>query len=484
MLYVVFNTIALFALSYECFRRLQGVNYRPQRGYFKLLLSPYFAALSAVCGVAITVKYCQLPPYISTILYAVAAVVFAVIPRKSPLKFTKRIWRFAVVQLALCFVVCFFDVAMFAVIALPFIALVSEGICFPIDRAIAKYYIKKAQKKLALSNVTVIAVTGSYGKTSVKDMLSALLDDSVAPQGSCNTPLGIAGFINKTDLYYVKYLVLEFGARRRGDIEELCRLYRPKYGIVTGVCPQHMSTFKTWDNVIATKRELVENLPECGVCVLNCKDETAMSYVNAGECRKVASNGEIAVTLDDVTVDGALLSVTHGKTAKQIRLPQITEHVTDTLSMCLAMCLILKQSFTKTLALSANIKQTPHRMEISKAPNCYIIDDSYNGSIKGVVSAANTLTRFTQRKTVITQGLVECGRQRKQFNVKCGLILGQACDVAIVLGSNRKYLAEGLKQTKCKVILAKKLKEAVALAQPYLTGENSLLLFQNDLPDF
>ena len=68
-------------------------------------------------------------------------------------------------------------------------------------------------------------------------------------------------------------------------------------------------------------------------------------------------------------------------------------------------------------------------------------------------------------------------------HVECGRILGSVCDVAVVLGANRKYLAEGLRQTSCKVLFAKSLKQAVALAQPYLNGENSLLLFQNDLPD-
>lgn len=484
MIYIIINTVAYFALSYECFRQLQGLSYRPQRGYYKLLLSPYFAVLALIQGAVLAVYFCDFPQYISTILYAVAAVVFAAIPRKSPLKFTKRILRMLVVELAISFVLCYFDVVMFAVIALPCVPLCALAVCLPIDIGVARHYLKKAQLKLAKSDVTVIAITGSYGKTTVKDMLAAILDDAVTPAGSCNTPLGIAGFINKTDLYYAKYLILEFGARRRGDIEELCKLYRPKFGIVTGVCPQHLSTFKTLDNVIATKRELVENLPSNGVCVLNSADELALSFVNAGVCQKTASCDDLSVKLDKITVDGSHLSVSYGKTTKQIVLPQITAHVVDSFAMCLKMCLTLKQSFTKTLALTSNVKQTPHRMEISKAANCYIIDDGYNASITGIRSATNTLSHFTQTKVVITQGLVECGKRRRELNVECGKMLGEACDVAVVLGANNKFLDEGLRQTKCKVIFAKKLKQAVELAQPYLSGESSLLWFQNDLPDF
>lgn len=484
MLIIAINTAAFFALSYECFRRLQGASYRPQRGYFRLLLSPYYAALAIVQGAVWAVRFCQAYEWIICILYAVPAVIFAVIPRKSPLKFTKRVLRFAVVQLALSFTLCYFKADVFAVLALPFITLISFAVCLPIDAAVARHYIKKAQKKLAQSNVTVIAVTGSYGKTSVKDMLATLLDDSVCPSGSCNTPLGIASFINKTDLYYAKHLVLEFGAKKRGDIAELCRLFKPKHGIVTGVCPQHLSTFKTFDNIVATKRELVEGLPDNGVCVINARDKTAMSYMQVGGCKKVSTDELAAVILDGISTDGARLNVKYGKTSKQVLLPEISAHVSDTFAMCLTMCLLLKQSFTKTLLRVADVKQTPHRMEISKHPNCFIIDDGYNGSLAGIRSAARTLSYFTHFKTVITQGLVECGSKRKEYNVECGRTLGSVCNVAIVLGKNKRYLAEGLAATDCNVIFADNLKQAVKLAQPYLNGENSILLFQNDLPDF
>lgn len=483
MPYIVINSIAFWALSYECFRRLQALSYRPQRGYGKLLLSPYFAVLIVVCAVSVTVKHCALYPFITSIAYAASAVVFAAIPRKSPLKFTKRIWRMLIVQLALSALLCYFGVDSYCVVGLPIVTLCSLVLCLPIDLAISRHYIVKAQSKLNQSGVTVIAITGSYGKTSVKDMLASLLENSACPLGSCNTPLGIASYINKANLSNVKYLVLEFGARRRGDIAQLCKLYRPEYGIVTGVCPQHLSTFKTWNNVVAAKRELVDNLPADGVCVLNAMDETATSYVNAGVCRKVASNQLAAVALEDITVSGARLSVCCDKANNQVQLPQITAHVTDTFSMCLTMCLTLGQSLTDTLSCTVNVKQTPHRMEISKAPNCYIIDDGYNASVTGIQSAAHTLSYFKQFKVVITQGLVECGRKRRELNVKCGQTLGKACNVAVVLGANKKYLAEGLSQTDCKVIYAKNLKQAVELSQPYLQGESSILLFQNDLPD-
>ncbi len=484
MPYLIIEPFLLWFLSYDCFRRLQNADYRPARGYFRLLYSPYFVALALLQVLSVLVQIYALPRYVTDICCAVIGVVFACIPHKVRFKFTKRVIRMLCVQLAVLIGISFASIITYAVAALPFITLVSLVLCMPIDFAVARYYIRKARHKLENSNVTVIAVTGSYGKTSVKDMLCSLLDDSACASGSCNTPLGIAAYINKTDFYYVKYLVLEFGARKRGDIAELCRLYKPKYGIVTGVCAQHLSTFKSLDNVITAKRELVECLPENGVCVLNYADEIAAGFVNAGECRKQLSNDDVSVQTNKITVDGTELSVSYRKTVKSVRLPQITAYTADTFLMCLKMCLTVGQSFTKTLQRAVNVRQTPHRMEISKAQNCYIIDDGYNGNIVGVTSMAKTLNLFDRHKTVITQGLVECGSKRKELNIQCGRILGEACDVAIVLGANAKFLEKGLKQTDCTVFRVKNLKQAVAQAQGYLNGpDNSILLFQNDLPD-
>ena len=460
---------------------MQSNSYRPERGYAKIIISPYFATLIAAQITAALFYAYKLPEYCLSIVYFAAACPWTFLKRKCPLKFTKRIWRIIAMQTIVLFLLCYFVGNAFFVASLPLITLLSLIVCLPIDNAIAKRYLKKASIKLEKSGVTVIAVTGSYGKTSVKDMLTSLLDDSVSPVGSCNTPLGIASFINKTDFYYVKYLVLEFGARQKGDILELCKLYKPSCGIITGVCAQHLSTFKTLDNVVSTKRELVEYLSEKGFCVLNDSDEIASGFVNSGNCRKILSHNGLSVNIEKVDFSGTALKVGYGKISRSVILPQVTEYVADTFALCLQTALNLKQSFTKTISRADDVKQTPHRMELIKTERGYILDDSYNGSVAGIESCVKTLSNFSCVKTVITQGLVECGKQRKQMNIQCGRLLGGACDVAIVLGKNSKFLASGLSETNCKTVFAKNLKRAVELAQPYIQG--GILLFQNDLPD-
>lgn len=478
----VLSAVCLVAVSLECFRVLQATGYRPQRGYIKLLISWYFLSLAVVEALAVALYLCaQYAIYYNFAIYVLLAVGCNLFKRKSPIKITKRVWRMLAVQFILLVLTCILLDAVFCVIFLPLFTLVSWAICLPIDLLVAQHYIAMAQSKLVASGVKVVAITGSYGKTSVKDMLAALLCDSIAPGGSCNTPLGIASFINTTDLSGFSYLVLEFGARRRGDIAQLCRLYKPTYGVVTGVCEQHLSTFHTLDNIIATKRELVENLPKNGFCVLNANDSYAVSFCETGCCPKYLSYDGLQIQLESINFEGSRFSVQIGSTGSKICLPQISEHTADTLAMCIQAVTCLGQNVDTTLARIVNVKQTPHRLQLMQGANCHILDDSYNGSTVGVASCCRTLAHFNCTKVVITQGLVECGCRRKQLNIECGQMLGNSCDVAVVLGRNAKYLSEGLQNTSCKVYLAKNLTEAVQIANKYVNG--GILIFQNDLPD-
>lgn len=478
----IISALCLTVVSVECLRVLQQASYRPQRGYFKIFLTVYYLALLIVQLASILLYvYVDFYCYINLVLFAMLLIGVCVVRRKCPLKLTKRVARIFTVEAVILIVLCVFVESCFFVWLLPLLVLIAWAICLPIDAAIARHFLTLARNKLSKSNVTVVAITGSYGKTSVKDMLSALLKDSISPAGSCNTPLGIAAYVNKTDLTGARYLILEFGARRRGDIAELCKLYTPRYGIVTGVCAQHLSTFKCLDNVIATKRELVQYLPQDGFCVLNSADEIVAGFASVGNCTKYLSNEGLQVDVQTVDMHGTHLKLKLGEQMSDVCLPQITDYVKDTFAMCLQMTLKLNQSLDDTLKRVPFVTQTQHRMQLVKGANCYIIDDSYNGSIVGVKSCACTLKQFNCVKVVITQGLVECGKNRKVMNIQCGEILGGVCHVAVVLGRNAKYLAEGLNKTACRVIFAQNLKQAVSLASEHVDG--GILLFQNDLPD-
>lgn len=478
-LYGVWCAIALLCCSLESFRVLQSTGYRPQRGYVKVFATWYFALLVVAAALTVLWKYFFAIDAVLCGIYTAISVPIVFIKRKSPLKITPRVARMLGVEFVLLCVGCCF-VLYFWVLLLPVFVLASWLVCLPVDVAIGKKFLRLACEKLKKYDLTVIAITGSYGKTSTKDMLQSMLAESIAPTGSCNTPLGIAKFINNTDLSGYKYLILEFGARKKGDIAELARLFAPHVGIVTGVCEQHMSTFKTWENLLATKCELMTSLPADGFCVL--ADKSVHNFATVGECKKYLKIG-VRTSERKVAPTGTTFKVVFGQKSAEVNIPQVAQHSVDTFALCAFVCLKLGQSFEKTVENAKFVRQTEHRMQIIYNGLAYIVDDSYNGSIKGVEGCCRTLAQFESRKIAISQGIVECGKKRREMNVLCGEMLARVCDVLIFTGKNAKYLSEGAKNAHCEtVILSKNLKKAVTAAQPYIE-KDSFLLFQNDLPD-
>lgn len=478
-LFALWCAVALEACSLEAFRVLQSTGYKPQRGFAKIFLTPYFLVLILLEIFSFLWAFFFNIPWLICGVYTLAAIPLVFVKRKTPLKFTKRMLRMLSVNLVLLCVGCFFFLHFWALL-LPALALLSWALCLPIDFVINKKYLKAAQKKLSKSAVEVIAITGSYGKTSTKDMLATLLTGSIASSGSCNTPLGIARFVNETDLRSKKYLILEFGARKRGDIAELCALYKPKYGIVTGVCEQHLSTFKTLGNIYEAKGELVTSLPEDGFCVLG--DESAAAYSSVGRCSKIIKK---AVRISELatTPKGIAFTVSRGRQRICAKLPQISSFTANTFAVCATMCLKLGQSLEQTVDNSKFVKQTPHRMEITHNGKFYIIDDSYNANIKGVKACCEVLEKLEGKKIAISQGIVECGADKAQLNFQCGKLLGDVCEVVVVVGKNSANLKKGLSESKCGIVIeAKNLQKAVKAAEPYLSRD-CFLLFQNDLPD-
>jgi UDP-N-acetylmuramoyl-tripeptide--D-alanyl-D-alanine ligase len=158
----------------------------------------------------------------------------------------------------------------------PFWVLLANTVNKPIEKGINRYYINDAKKILAgCKNLTVIGVTGSYGKTSVKYILSTLLQAKynvlITPE-SYNTPMGVVITVRQHLRATHQVFVCEMGARHVGDIKELCDIAHPHMGIITSVGPQHLETFHSIENVKKTKFELADAMPAGGTLFLNGED--------------------------------------------------------------------------------------------------------------------------------------------------------------------------------------------------------------------
>ena len=476
---IILDALVLCALTLECFRILQACSYKPQRGYFKIFASSYFLMLVATEFVGVVCHF-LLAKWSHSIVFAVAVCLSLFKKRKTPLKFTKRIARMLIVNTLVLFCLCYFAKSIYLVIFLPIVALISWCVCLPIDNVIANIYLKRAVNKLRKSNLTIVAITGSYGKTCTKDMLAALLQDSIAPTGSCNTPLGIASFVNKTDFTPYKYLILEFGARNVGDIAQLCKLFPPQCGIVTGICEQHLATFKNLDGILRAKGELVEHIPTDGFCILNASDCNLKKLASTGSCYKFFTSKNFVCHVNH-SLEGTSFDVVHNGKTYPVQLPQISNYIVDTFLMCFEMCIALGQSSKITTENCKKVSQTPHRMQVTYNGRFYVVDDAYNANITGVYNCCKTLSQFNNYKIVLTQGIVEGGAKQQQLNEQCGKLLGENFDVVIVIGKYSKQIANGAKDL-TNIVVVKNLNQAMHLLQQYVRP-NCIVLFQNDLPD-
>ena len=147
----------------------------------------------------------------------------------------------------------------------------------PIENSINNGFIKKAENKLkSFNNLKVIGITGSYGKTTTKYIVSSILSqkyNTLMTPASFNTTLGVVRTINEKLEPMHEVFVCEMGAKNVGDIKEICDIVKPEYGILTAIGPQHLESFKTLENVQKTKMELIDSLPDNGWAFVNNEDE-------------------------------------------------------------------------------------------------------------------------------------------------------------------------------------------------------------------
>ena len=174
-----------------------------------------------------------------------------------------------------------------------FFNIIANIINHPIEQLVNLHYINDAKRILkSCKDLTIIGVTGSYGKTSVKFYLYTLLRDSfntlVTPE-SYNTPMGIVKTIRGSLKPSHEIFVCEMGARRVGEIKEICDIVHPHHGVITSVGPQHLDTFFSIDNIKKTKFELADSLPEDGMLFLNGDNEYIRQQVDkcAGKYRNI-----------------------------------------------------------------------------------------------------------------------------------------------------------------------------------------------------
>ena len=451
--------------------------------------------------------------YVSIIFYILFCSLFITnlfsAKQKTPLKYTKRISRLLVVFIVLVAALTWgiqyvgfrfipylsFGLIGIIPILLPFVVLLAYYITWPIEKIISNSYLKKAKKKLKKNeNLTVIGITGSYGKTSVKNILGTILSEKfkvcVTP-ASYNTPLGLS----KTILSKLKpddeIFLAEMGAKQRNDIMELCNMVSPKIGIITGIGNQHLLTFGSEENIVKTKGELAEfitkNNGKIYVCTDNEKTKQLIkNYPNAIESSMSKKEGLFVCDVKNTT-EGLEFDLCFKEKKAHCKTILLGKHNVSNILLASKIALDLGLSLDEIANGISKLKTIPHRLEILKTQSPYtIIDNAYNSSVEGSSASLNVLSCFEGNKFVITPGLVELGSEQFNSNFEFGKNMAKVADYVLIDSPiNYDAISSGLVFggfDEKKIIQVANLNLAVEMLSK-LAKKGDVVLFENDLPD-
>lgn len=401
------------------------------------------------------------------------------------LKLTKRIIRIFVLA------ILFTGIGLIPIVG-PYLLLFYEFFIIPIlglERIVAYFlnrrYIVKATAKVKDYRNNIIAITGSFGKTSTKMLLNQGLNlfyKSKCTDKSYNTELGISIFINNlTDLSFYDYLVFEFGASHKNDIKKLKKIANPDVVFVTGIGYMHVETFKNIDNIIREKMSITENAK---IAVLNYDCEYIRTYP-VSKSVKIISYGFEHGNYQAKNVNSGFDFYHLNKFICHFDTNLTGTHQILNLLGVVSYLYNLNVDLEVLKKGVLTFKSEKSRLELKKYNDMYILDDSFNSNYKGFIEALNVLKNHTKKRILLTPGMVELGKYKKELLTNLVAYIVSSCDVVILIGYYQtKYLYSLLKDYRLEVYLVRNFMEGYRLFLTIAKEEKDcMLLIENDLPD-
>ena len=387
-----------------------------------------------------------------------------------------------------------FIVAAITILTMYFLIPVSDFIQIFENRKNKKFY-KKAQAKIeSMPDLKIVGITGSYGKTSVKNILATILKqkyNTFMTPGNFNTLLGVQRSINEHLKATDEVFICEMGAKEVGSIAKICELVKPQIGILTAIGPQHLETFGSLNNIKKAKMELINSIPEDGAKIVNYENENIR---DATEDMKVTKYGfdkkcdyypfNIEITekgskFDIHTPDGDVKEL-RTKLIGRLNILNIVAAVT------VATNLGVSEDEIKTALRLLN--PVEHRLELNRYQDgSIVIDDAYNSNIIGATNAFQTLKLFENKfKIIVTPGLVDLGDESDNYNRDFGRNAAGCADYYILVGTKQaKSIKEGLIEEEVpedKICIVDTINDAIRKYSEF-EASNRVVLLENDLPD-
>lgn len=376
-----------------------------------------------------------------------------------------------------------------------FLVLLAYYFNLPLDKLLVKTYLQKAQAKLASrSDLIIIGITGSYGKTGTKNALKAILATHyqvcVSPE-NYNTPLGLAKTILEKLNDNTEVLIVEMGAYVPGEIQSLVNLVHPRYGILTAIGPVHMETFKTQEKITQTKFELITGLPKKGWGIINLDDQLQKDYL-ATHHRQIACHlltiglnnnqanfqaqkikfNQQGSTFDCLFPDGHQLT---------LKTPLLAKASIYNLLSSIALAYQLGISDAELKTALKKIKPVAGRLELihpeHQTPSV-IINDTYNANPDSMKNALEALAalKTTGKKIAVLADMLELGDNSAQYHYEIGQAAAkQGIDSLVAIGPEAKQIQRGFGNSKRSSWCANN-EEAIKILRPLVQKGDALLV--------
>jgi UDP-N-acetylmuramoyl-tripeptide--D-alanyl-D-alanine ligase len=416
--------------------------------------------------------------------------------RTSPLAFTRRLRLLAAVWLLLQAIVIVVGVlvhraapvAALGACAVPLMVDAACVVLSPVERRLVRPYVRAARSRLTQVAPVVVAITGSFGKTSTKQHVAHLVAGSrtvVASPASFNNRAGLARAVNEQLTPGTDVFVAEMGTYGKGEIAELCRWCPPAIAVITAIGPVHLERFKTEDAIVVAKAEITET---AHTVVLNVDDLrlraladrlAASGTKSVVRCSATDLAADVSVVADDDRVSVYVAGVA---VATGLALPTSVQPIN--LACALAVAFALGVPHEVALGRVEGLPPVANRLASAPAPSgVWVIDDTFNSNPDGARVALAELARrgVTGRRVVVTPGMVELGpRQFQENRAFAEAATGVVTDLVIVGETNRGALAAGSSSLRPHHVRTRE--EAVAWVRTAL-GPGDAVLYENDLPD-
>lgn len=378
----------------------------------------------------------------------------------------------------------------------PFFMFIAGLITKPYENYVHRYFIKQAQKKLArMPELRVVAITGSYGKTSTKFMIRDLLSERYSvcsTPGSYNTPMGICKVINNDLQAHHQVLVLEMGARYEGNIAELCDIVEPHISVITNVGIAHLETFGSKYAIAQTKSTLVKRTRSGGTAVLNADDERVDAMGDLRDDLEIIRAGlrHGDIRAEEIYYDhrGVQFTVEDEKETERFSMRLLGSHNVQNMLLAIGVGKAMGLRLRTMSVAAQRIEPVEHRLELKTQADITVIDDAFNSNPVGAKNAVETLAAFeTGKRIIITPGMIELGELQEEKNYEFGQQIGHASlDKVILIGKEQtRPIREGIASTgfdMSKVETVSSLYDANRIMQA-MTGKGDVVLYENDLPD-